>query len=169
MTWQQEVIRVAMAQVGLTEGARNANPFGLWYGEKAGENWNNQPYCGMFVSWCFAESGHPLPEMQAPGYSGFASASIGRTYCHANGLIVPVPAPCDLAFFDWNGDKKIDHVGIVVAYNPDQTFMSVEGNVGTPQGVYARLRTRPGVIFARPVPVVDQKKGPCWVHNLCPV
>jgi hypothetical protein len=167
--WQEDVIKVALSQVGLKEGPRNDTPFGKAYGANVGQDWNHQPWCAMFLSWCFAESGHPLPEMQAPGFSGFASAAIGRTYANANGWIVGFPAPGDLAFFDSNGDQRIDHVGIVIAVNPDQTFSCIEGNAGTPQGVYVRQRYRSGVVFARPVPVDEQKKGPCWVHNLCPV
>lgn len=167
--WQEDVIRVALSQVGLQEGARNDTPFGKAYGLNVGQDWNHQPWCAMFISWAFAESGHPLPEMQAPGFSGFASASIGRTWCNAHGLIVPSPLPGDLAFFDWNGDKKTDHVGLIVAVNPDRTFVSIEGNTGNPEGVYMRLRHQPGVTFARPVPADQQLKGPCWVHNLCPV
>lgn len=168
MGWQDDVIRVALSQVGLKEGSRNDTPFGKAYGANVGQDWNHQPWCGMLVSWAFAEAGHPLPEMQAPGFSGFAKASIGRTWCQAHGLIVPSPAPGDIGFaIDEHGHAY--HAFLVIAVNPDGTVATVEGNVGTPQGVYVRTRFRSGLVFARPVATDLPGKGPCWVNNLCPV
>jgi hypothetical protein len=60
---RRHVVDVALSQVG--------SP---WRPEYAGA----QPpaptlWCGEFVSWAYAESGHPLPAAQTPGASGFAS------------------------------------------------------------------------------------------------
>lgn len=167
--WQDDVIRVAMAQVGFKEGPNNDTPFGRAYGKAVGQDWNHQAYCAMLATWCFAEAGHPLPEMQAPGFSGFASAHIGLQYCRKHKLTVLLPERGDLVFFDWNTDGHIDHVGIVLGVNPDGTVAVFEGNVGKPQGNYIRIHQRDHLIFARPVPTTDQVKGPCWLNNLCPV
>lgn len=165
----QDVIAVALAEVGVKEGPNNDTKFGRWYGLKVGQNWNHQPYCAIFVSWCYAQAGHSLPEMQAPGYSGFASANIGLDYLRRKRQLTDKPQTGDLVFFDFQQDGYADHVGLVLAINPDKSVVTIEGNTGKPEGVYIRIRQQTGLIFAHPVPTDILGKGPCWVNNSCPV
>ena len=44
------VIDAAQNEVGYQETGNNDTKYGKWYGL------NNQPWCAMFVSWCFAQA-----------------------------------------------------------------------------------------------------------------
>lgn len=49
------VVDIAKSQVGYTEiGKKNDNMYGKWYGL------NFNPWCAMFVSWCFDQAGSVL-------------------------------------------------------------------------------------------------------------
>jgi surface antigen len=55
------------------------------------------------------------------------------------------PQPGDLVFFDWDGDKSADHVGIVKSVNGDGSITTIEGNTANPQnraqeGVFEKNR-----------------------------
>lgn len=148
-----DVLKVACTQLGVVEQGCNITPYGEWYGKRAGENWNGQPWCAMFVSWCYAQSGQALPELQAPKFSGFASADLGRTACRQRGWVVDDPRPGDIVFF--GGIKKARHVGLVMhASRASGQVVTIEGNTSGPMGkdgVFIKLHvmTEP-MVFARP-------------------
>ena len=50
---RNDIIGVALTQVGYTEGSNNYTKYGVWYGQP------NSPWCGMFVSWCANQAGVP--------------------------------------------------------------------------------------------------------------
>ena len=50
---RNDIIGVALTQVGYTEGSNNYTKYGVWYGLP------NSPWCGMFVSWCANQAGIP--------------------------------------------------------------------------------------------------------------
>lgn len=63
------VVKAAQAEIGYKEGKNNDNKYGKWYGL------NNQPWCMIFVCWCFA---HPVNATPTPAVtSGYAK---GKTY-----------------------------------------------------------------------------------------
>jgi len=163
-----QVVDAAWSQIGVLERGKNLTPFGKWYGEHAGQSWNGQPWCAMFVSWCYWRAGFALPEMQAPGYSGFASCPIGLEACRQRGWLVNDPQPGDIAFI---GPR---HVGLVVlASQVSGLILTVEGNVAGPlgrDGVFLTARRwHEASAFARPV--FDPERachGPCWVCGECP-
>jgi len=170
-----EVLEVAFTQLGTLEQGKNKTLFGAWYGEHAGQNWNGQPWCAMFVSWCYWKSGFALPEMQAPGFSGFASVAIGLEACYQRGWWVDAPEPGDLVFLALGTQGKPSHVGLVVLASEEQDIIvTIEGNTSPadlPDGVYLMVRGFADVAaFARPI--FDPNKtchGPCWVCGVCPV
>ncbi len=51
---RNEIIRVALGEVGYKEGINNTTKYGEWY------NLNNQPWCAMFVSWSAYHAGVPI-------------------------------------------------------------------------------------------------------------
>lgn len=53
----EDVLAAARGQLGVTESPKGSNrtPFGAWYGL------DGYPWCMMFVQWCFAQAGMPLP------------------------------------------------------------------------------------------------------------
>jgi cell wall-associated NlpC family hydrolase len=140
------VVDIANSQVGYTEtGKNNDNMYGKWYGA------NNQPWCAMFVSWCFDQAGL-LSKVIAQGKKGFASCDIGLKWFIRRNRLVPVgkAQPGDIVFFQFDDDVQPDHVGIVKWNNTTLKYLQViEGNTSSGSkgsqsngdGVYLRKRS----------------------------
>lgn len=106
-------VSTAMSQVGYREGAGNNNKYGAWFGM------NNVAWCVIFVCWCAAQSGAPIPTRYS--YVGdmssyFQSRGLYRTV--ASGYI---PKAGDLMI---QGDR---HIGIVRSATRSAVY-TVEGN-----------------------------------------
>lgn len=107
------------------EGKNNDTIFGKWYGL------NNQPWCAMFVSWCFNEAG-AIKLVAASSAKGFASCNLGYQWFAKRGQIVPIGSaqPGDIVFFNFDeNNKTTEHVGIVYSNHPKRGMMvTFEGN-----------------------------------------
>ncbi len=156
------VLKVAsdLAKCEYREGSNNATAFGEWYGLP------NQPWCAMFVSWCFNEQG--LSKLvAAQSEKGFASCAIGLRWFKQNKQLVPIEEACagDIVFYRFsNKDGKTHHVGIVAenhpTKDPKQSYLRCyEGNTSSDSkgsqrdgdGVYLKLRSYSLVMaIARP-------------------
>lgn len=119
----EKVIAIAKREIGVTEVPFNTNKtkYGQWFGL------NGVAWCGIFVSWCFDKAGFPLGNI---GFSkGFAGCQTAYDHFKKSGEITTNPQPGDIVLFDWNGDKRYDHVGIFVSWKAKgQSFCTVEGN-----------------------------------------
>jgi len=116
-----DVVSFARKEVGFVEGPNNDNKYGVWYGM------NHEPYCAMFVSWCFAQAG--LSSIVAAATSkGFSYCPEGLSWFQKKGQVVDKYAgqPGDIVFFSWSGHTA-EHVGIIVAASKDG-ITTVEGN-----------------------------------------
>lgn len=124
MTTAADILRIATRQIGYKESppGTNQNKFGVWYGA------NYQPWCAMFISYCFYQAGLPLPATTA---KGFAYCPYGVQWFRHQGKFDKQPRPGDVVFFDWSSDGVADHVGIVEAVNPDGSVATIEGNTST--------------------------------------
>lgn len=146
-----KLIEIALAEVGTKENPPNSNL------QKYGElyNLNGKPWCGLFVSYVYEKAGFPLPKI---GYrfNGFAGTQTALYVFRKNGKIVSEPEEGDIVFFDFNKDKRPEHVGIFVRKIDDEWFESIEGNTSvTDQSnggeVMVRRRKFTSVIdFVRP-------------------
>ena len=117
-----EIIRIAEKEIGQVEKPMNTNKtkYGKWFGL------DGVAWCGIFVSWCYAQAGFPLPKI---GFSkGFAGCQTAVAYFKKNKLITTEPVEGDIVFFDWNKDGRYDHTGIFVKWIDENTFESIEGN-----------------------------------------
>lgn len=133
MGQRNDIVRIALREVGYKEGPNNINKYGAWYGM------NYQPYCAMFVSWCANEahiSTSIIPKMSyVPNIYQFY-ANKNRFY--EKGKYTPKPG--DLAIFG-----NCDHIGIVekvidgVVYTIEGNTSS-DGNSSNGDGVYRRHR-----------------------------
>ena len=117
--WAQDVLLIAETQLGYTESEKNFTFFeddptlprgytryGQWYGVPYGD------WCGMFVSFCLNYAGVeevPLNFGCRPWIEELSSEEIDL-YRPAEEY---TPNPGDIVFFDWDGDKLSDHVGLV--------------------------------------------------------
>lgn len=138
------VIDAAESELGYAETGNNDTKYGKWYGL------NNQPWCAMFVSWCFAQA--DLSELvAAQTKKGFASCEAGLKWFSKKGKIVPVgqARAGDIVFFQFDEDAQADHVGIVIKnWKRKSTLVTIEGNTSgntkgsqsNGDGVYTKKR-----------------------------
>lgn len=131
------VIKVARQEVGYIESEGNKTKYGEWFGL------NGVPWCGIFVSWCYAMGGAKLPNI---GFKrGFAGCQTAVEYFSAKKMIVQNPVAGDIVFYDWQGDGRYDHTGIYLKRNDNETFSAIEGNTSTTNqsnGGSVMVRTR---------------------------
>jgi hypothetical protein len=113
-----DIVAVAISQIGNIGG----EPYWSWYGFSSRAEW-----CACFVSWCANEAGYidagVIPKFagcQSQGVPWFEERGLWRDSSY-------IPAPGDIIFFDWGGDGKADHVGIVEYAEGDYVY-TIEGN-----------------------------------------
>ena len=139
------LIEIAKAEIGTTEFANNDTKYGKWYGL------NNQPWCAMFVSWCYDKAGLGA-KVSAQSGKGFASCDVGLKWFAAKNKLVPVgqAKAGDIAFFQFDKDAEPDHVGIIKFNNTALKYLQViEGNTSANKsgsqsngdGVYLKRRS----------------------------
>jgi hypothetical protein len=141
-----EVFRIAQKEIGTTEKPLNSNKtkYGKWFGL------DSLAWCGIFVSWCYAQAGFQLPKI---GFSkGYAGCQTAVAYFKKNGMITNNPVQGDIVFFDWNADGRFDHTGLFVKWLNDTEFETIEGNtaIGNDSNggqVMTRKRSKKNVLF----------------------
>ena len=144
-----KVTEIASKEIGNIESPANSNKtkYGKWFG------FDGVAWCGMFVSWCFAQAGKPLGNI---GFSnGFAGCQTAVAYFTKKGKITTTLVEGDIVFFDWNKDGRYDHTGIFVKWLTETTFETIEGNtaVGNDSNggiVMRRTRDKKTAIFVHP-------------------
>ncbi len=145
-----KVVEIARKEIGQGEVPLNSNrtKYGKWFG------FDGVAWCGMFVSWCYAQVGAPLGNI---GFKkGFAGCQTAVAYFRKNNRITNNPMAGNIVFFDWNGDGRHDHTGIFVRWiEVGKTFEAIEGNtaVGNDSNggnVMLRQRGVKNVMFVDP-------------------
>lgn len=144
-----KVIEFARTQIGVTENPKNSNKtiYGKWFGL------DGVAWCAIFVSYCYDKAGFPLGNI---GYlKGFAGCQAGFAHFRKTKEITNNPIGGDIVFFDWNNDKRYDHVGIFVKWIDGDTFQCIEGNtaVGNDSNggtVMIRTRNKKVALFVHP-------------------
>lgn len=140
-------LAVAASQIGTTDPA----PYWarIWPDHPA----NAVDWCAIFVSWCFAAAGRPLPKMdETVVTSGYAWCPDAETWAKVNGWWTATPVPGDIVLYCWDGSGTPEHTGIVESVNPDGSLVAIEGNTGSPAGVYRETRDRSVIVgFLRPI------------------
>jgi hypothetical protein len=123
------VAAIAKSQLGYQEHGNNDTMYGKWYGL------NNQPWCAMFVSWCFSEAGQSKL-VAASSKKGFASCDAGLKWFVKHNKTIPVgqAKEGDIVFFQFDTDAQPDHVGIVVKNDGKRYLTCVEGNTSSGKG-----------------------------------
>jgi surface antigen len=126
MTTIQQVLDIATRQIGYKEDppTTNHNKFGIWYGM------DYEPWCAMFVSYCFYNTGLPL---KITTNKGFAYCPYGVEWFKNKGWWHTNPEVGDVVFYDWKDKNGIrngvsNHVGIVEKVNADGSITAIEGN-----------------------------------------
>lgn len=137
--YRTDLVAVAQTQLGYHESTRNfiideaglvkgCTRYGQWYGIPYGD------WCAMFVSFCLRYAQVPNVPYNA-GCATWINALSSEEYGLYEEAGDYEPQPGDIIFFDLDGDKLSDHVGIV-AELIDQTetepakLRTIEGNAG---------------------------------------
>ena len=144
-----KIIEIAEKEIGYTEVPANSNKtkYGKWFG------FDGVAWCGMFVSWVYANAGKPLGNI---GFAkGFAGCQTAVAYFTKKNKITKTPVAGDIVFFDWNNDGRYDHTGLFVKDIDGTYFETIEGNTSlTNQSnggqVMRRKRKYTGVLFVHP-------------------
>lgn len=112
MATVKKVLEIARRELGTKESPANSNrtKYGKWYGM------DGQPWCMMFVQWCFHQAGMPLPYKSA-------SCSCLLVWYRLNrlGSVVKAPQPGDIVIYSFG------HTGIVESVGSG-TITAIEGN-----------------------------------------
>ena len=123
MTTAEQVLQVALAELGYTEAPAGSNKtkYGAWFGL------NGQPWCMMFVQWCFWQAGGQdlLPALTA-SCGALMRAAQAKGQWATGGY-----QPGDVVIYDFPGNNvKTDHCGIVEQL-AGGGIMAIEGNTGS--------------------------------------
>lgn len=129
-----DVLKVAAGELGNTEYPTNSNrtKYGAWYGL------DGNPWCMMFVQWCFAQAGRPLPYRTAS-----CAAMLSWYRKHQPERVVSLPEPRDIIIYNFG------HTGIVESVAAG-TITAIEGNTSAGEsgsqsnggGVFRRTRKK---------------------------
>ena len=117
------VVKVALQEVGYIESKGNRTKYGEWF------RLNGVPWCGIFVSWCYAMGGIKLPRIGF--WNGFAGCQTAVKYFSEKKMIVKNPVAGDIVFYDWQGDGLYNHAGIYLKHIGNDRFSAIEGNTST--------------------------------------
>lgn len=122
MTTAEQILQVARGELGYKESPAGSNrtKYGAWFGL------NGQPWCMMFVQWCFrqADAQDLLPALTAS--CGALMRAAQAKGCWVTGGY----QPGDVVIYDFPGNNvKTDHCGIVEQL-AGGGIMAIEGNTG---------------------------------------
>ena len=123
MATAKEILVVARSELGYTESPAGSNrtKYGKWFGL------DGQPWCMMFVQWCFRQAGAQdlLPALTAS--CGALMRAAQAKGCWITGGY----QPGDVVIYDFPGNNvKTDHCGIVEQL-AGGGIMAIEGNTGS--------------------------------------
>ena len=158
----EDVLKIAAGELGNTESPANSNrtKYGKWYGL------DGQPWCMMFVQWCFNQAGLTLPHRTA---NCSDMLSWYRTY--APERIVAMPQPRDIIIYNFG------HTGIVESAAAT-TVTAIEGNTSAGDsgsqsnggGVFRRTRSKSLVTaYIRPFDKYEEDNDMVYYKTLADV
>jgi hypothetical protein len=126
-TVRELALAAAIGELGVTESPPGSNQveYASWYGVPG------QPWCAMFVTWCY-EQGGPSPSFVAGTSYAYVPYVVADARGGHNGLTTTGdPIPGDLVCFDWDWDGEFDHIGLFEGWQASGTFTAIEGNTST--------------------------------------
>ncbi len=121
-----KLLSVARAEIGYREGANNYTKYSADPNITKLYGWTpqNQPWCCVFVNWCFMTAfGCDIGSQLT--YGGTAACANSASLFKRNGAFFTTPEVGDQAFYYSGGG--INHTGIVSEVS-GSTFKAIEGN-----------------------------------------
>lgn len=139
------VVAAAKSQLGYREGMNNDNKFA----KELCPSLNHQPWCAIFVSWCFHKA-HATKLIDGQYSWGFAACTDAMLRFRRQGMQVNkrLAKAGDIVFFNFDSDINAEHVGIVIGRTAGG-LVTIEGNTcaehatgsqANGNGVYRRTR-----------------------------
>lgn len=129
-----EVLKLAAGELGYTESPANSNKtkYGKWFG------FDGQPWCMMFVQWCFAEAGQALP------YKTASCSGLLNWYERNRPKSVFYTAkPGDIVIYNFGHTGIVESVsGTAVTAIEGNTSADDKGSQDNGGGVYRRRRSK---------------------------
>lgn len=136
------LISVAKAELGYLEKASNKN-LDSKEGNAGDKNYTKyardlypalqgQPWCDMFVDWCFVQAFGKVLAQQLIGGGFSAYTPTSANYYKKQGRYHKTPEPGDQIFF--KNSTRICHTGIVTEVTK-KAVKTIEGNTGNASGV----------------------------------
>ena len=110
---RQDILGVALTQIGYEETGNNDTKYGTWYGLPY------NPWCAMFVTWCARQADIPTDVLKRSAKADPRSGYFGISCFYSSQRL---PSPGDLFFTTGN-----THVGLVY-YVEGEYFYTIEGN-----------------------------------------
>lgn len=155
-----QVLDIALQQVGYVEGANNDNKYGKYWDE------NNEPWCMFFVQWVFAQA-----EARLPYNTGSCSTLLNWYRGHMPERVFTTPKIGDIAIYNWG------HTGIVLRVWSTGDICTIEGNTSpntggnqsNGEGVYVRNRTpNAGTMYIRALSesTEENENMDKWYNNI---
>lgn len=120
----EDVLSTARSQLGVSSGQK--------YFEEMGDAWWGQAWCARFGRWVFWKAG---VDCHWDKDYAFDERDVPRDHRAGKYDLRPADPLC----FDWDGDAKGDHFGIVES-RQDWGCVTVEGNAGIPGKVRREQR-----------------------------
>ena len=126
----QDIVNVAMSQLGYSEGSDGGTVYGAWWSTVTnwGYSYTYAGWCAMFSCWCANQVG---AGMNISYDKNCAVVQNLRNYLKNNGTVSnsfsSKPQSGDFIFFGYSGNSSASHVAIVVDYNADTNIVTFVG------------------------------------------
>lgn len=127
MSLRDDVVKAAKSQIGVCEPSGD-DVYLKWFNKTTGSSLPmNASWCACFTSWCLRKASVPTSV-----FGNFAQCSVALSWAKSKKIFYyrntgHRPSPGDLIFFDWDGDSKPDHIGIVESTTVN-SVKTIEGN-----------------------------------------
>ena len=127
-----DALAIAVGELGSTEQPADSNrtKYGKWYGL------DGQPWCMMFVQWCFAQAGTPLPCRTAS-----CSQLLNWYRQFAPDRVAAKPRPGDIVIYSFGHTGILERAeGGAITVIEGNTSPGGQGSQNNGGGVYRRTR-----------------------------
>jgi hypothetical protein len=115
---------VVIAEREFASGANESDGTHTKYG-----GGQNEPWCGYFMSWVFAEAGKPFEVNPLPSVAGILAYAQEHGIFHSRDDTDFTPQPGDVVIYKEGLSPFPSHANIVISYDPGTNrFTSIGGN-----------------------------------------
>lgn len=103
-------------------------------------------WCAAWVTYICREGGIDVPDRFDSFWASVALVDAWRHMGRQTGAWfrrgTRTPHPGDIVTFNWDGDRDLDHIGILQTFGPNITIVTFEGNRGNREGAFSRTLTQ---------------------------